>query len=72
MTTLLTQDTPSWRTSSEGWPSLHDPDRAVRMFVIRTGAVPYGAYVTVDDNLRVHPDYFEKLKARLAEKKETP
>lgn len=72
MTALLTQDTPSWRTSSEHWPSLHDPGMKIRMHVIHTGALPYGAYVTVDDSLRVHPDYFEKLKTRLAEKKVRP
>lgn len=68
---LLTEtadyETPgSWGPASAHWPSLPDADGRIRSLVIRARVVPYGAYVTVGERLRVHPGYFEALKSAAA------
>lgn len=58
----------SWGRASEGWPWIHDPTLSVRSFAIRhKDIVPYGAYVTVNDELRIHPDYMPALRAAIGE-----
>ena len=74
---LLTEtadyDTPgSWGMASEGWSGIRS-DAAYMMYVFanQTGIIPYGSYVLMSKKgeygskqsyLRVHKDYFQKLK----------
>lgn len=52
----------SWGRASVNWPKFPDYDEAMRHFVIKTECVPYGAYVTVGNALRIHPDYVDDFK----------
>lgn len=52
----------SWGRASVNWPKFPDYDEAMRHFVIKTECVPYGAYVTVGNTLRIHPDYVDDFK----------
>lgn len=52
----------SWGHASEGWPWIPDPQGNFRSFVIQhEDIVPYGAYVTVGNRLRIHPQYIDSL-----------
>jgi hypothetical protein len=56
----------SWGVYSANWPSIHDPNGEARALGIKTGIVPYGAYVTVGDQLRLEtPEYVAKVRSAL-------
>ena len=71
---LVYDDVPgSWGKQSEGWPAIHDPDGTTRGLVIQNKLVPYGSYVTVDDELRLETsEYVAKVRAALASKRPPP
>lgn len=52
----------SWGRASVNWPKFPDYDEVMRRFVIKTECVPYGAYVTAGNTLRIHPDYVDDFK----------
>ena len=71
---LVYDDVPgSWGKQSEGWPAIHDPDGTARGLVIQNKLVPYGSYVTGDDELRLETsEYVAKVRAALASKRPPP
>jgi hypothetical protein len=62
LTVTANYDEPgSWGRASIDWPAFPDKDEKLRHLVIQKKIVPYGAYVTVNGWLRIHPDYNEKV-----------